>query len=78
VACRSGQGQVQNIGFSQYHHHDQTKALGPSNKNAVFDNGKDFAEHSKMDAAFNSTTYFPDPFASWQRGSNENFNGLLR
>ena len=40
--------------------------------------GKEFAEHSRIDAALNSTTYFADPFASWQRGSNENFNGLLR
>jgi IS30 family transposase len=44
----------------------------------TFDNGKEFAQHSKIDAAINSTTYFADPFASWQRGSNENFNGLLR
>jgi IS30 family transposase len=44
----------------------------------TFDNGKEFAGHKTIDAALNSTTYFADPFASWQRGSNENFNGLLR
>ena len=47
-------------------------------KTLTFDNGKEFAEHSRIDAALNSITYFADPFASWQRGSNENFNGLLR
>jgi IS30 family transposase len=50
----------------------------PLVKTLTFDNGKEFAEHSRIDAALNSTTYFADPFASWQRGSNENFNGLLR
>jgi IS30 family transposase len=40
--------------------------------------GKEFAEHARIDRALQSTTYFADPFASWQRGSNENFNGLLR
>ncbi len=44
----------------------------------TFDNGKEFAEHSRIDTALQSTTYFADPFTSWQRGSNENFNGLLR
>jgi IS30 family transposase len=53
-------------------------AVTPLVKTLTFDNGKEFAQHSKIDAALNSTTYFADPFASWQRGSNENFNGLLR
>ena len=40
--------------------------------------GKEFAEHARIDEALGSKTYFADPFSSWQRGSNENFNGLLR
>ncbi|BDX21832.1 IS30 family transposase [Polynucleobacter sp. TUM22923] len=47
-------------------------------KTLTYDNGKEFAEHARIDTALQSTTYFADPFASWQRGSNENFNGLLR
>jgi len=43
-----------------------------------YDNGKEFADHAVVDEALKSTAYFADPFASWQRGSNENFNGLLR
>jgi IS30 family transposase len=50
----------------------------PLVKTLTFDNGKEFAEHRGIDTALQSTTYFADPFASWQRGSNENFNGLLR
>ena len=44
----------------------------------TYDNGKEFADHAVVDDALKSTAYFADPFASWQRGSNENFNGLLR
>lgn len=47
-------------------------------KKITFDNGKEFAEHSRIDKAIQSTTYFADLIATWQRGSNENFNGLLR
>jgi len=52
--------------------------LSPLVKTLTFDNGKEFAEHVRIDQSLKSTTYFADPFASWQRGSNENFNGLLR
>ena len=44
----------------------------------TYDNGKEFCGHAKIDEALGSTGYFARPFASWERGSNENFNGLLR
>jgi IS30 family transposase len=56
----------------------QLNPVTPLVKTLTFDNGKEFAEHARIDTALKSTTYFADPFASWQRGSNENFNGLLR
>ena len=47
-------------------------------KTLTFDNGKEFAAHEQIDAALGCTSYFARPYASWERGSNENFNGLLR
>jgi transposase, IS30 family len=42
------------------------------------DNGKEFTMHQVVDAALGCTSYFADPYCSWQRGSNENANGLVR
>ena len=47
-------------------------------KTLTFDNGKEFAGHAYIDQQLQSTAYFARPFASWERGSNENLNGLLR
>jgi len=47
-------------------------------KTLTYDNGKEFAAHIQIDQALNSTSYFARPFASWEPGSNENLNGLLR
>lgn len=47
-------------------------------KTLTYDNGKEFCGHARIDDALNSTGYFARPFASWERGSNENLNGLLR
>jgi len=44
----------------------------------TFDNGLEFARHGEIDHALESTSYFADPYASWQRGTNENTNGLVR
>ncbi|WP_435236853.1 IS30 family transposase [Psychromonas sp. PT13] len=42
------------------------------------DNGKEFAYHEMMSEYLDCGVYFADPYCSWQRGLNENTNGLLR
>ena len=42
------------------------------------DNGKEFAFHEQVAKALDCDVYFADPYCSWQRGLNENTNGLLR
>ena len=42
------------------------------------DNGKEFAEHQRLETDLNTTVYFADPYSAWQRGTNENTNGLIR
>ncbi len=42
------------------------------------DNGKEFAYHEEMTKSLGANVYFADPYCSWQRGLNENTNGLLR
>jgi IS30 family transposase len=44
----------------------------------TLDNGKEFAEHQRITDKLGTDVYFADPYASWQRGLNENTNGLLR
>jgi transposase, IS30 family len=47
-------------------------------KTMTFDNGKEFAEHSRLGKQLALAIYFAKPYAAWQRGTNENTNGLLR
>jgi IS30 family transposase len=42
------------------------------------DNGKEFCEHELIAAALQARIYFAHPYASWERGLNENTNGLIR
>ena len=44
----------------------------------TFDNGKEFAEHQRLATRLNIAVYFARPYCAWQRGTNENTNGLLR
>ena len=58
-----------------------TRLLRPHKRKChtvTFDNGKEFAEHEKIAAELNVDIYFAHPYHSWERGLNENSNGLLR
>ena len=42
------------------------------------DNGKEFARHEEIGRLLGLAVYFAHPYSSWERGTNENTNGLLR
>jgi IS30 family transposase len=44
----------------------------------TFDNGKEFANHQSIAKKLQAEVYFAHPYASWERGTNENTNGLIR
>ena len=58
------------------------KRLGPLPKGAkrtlTLDNGPEHARHEKIAGAIGIRCYFCDPYSAWQRGTNENINGLIR
>ena len=44
----------------------------------TFDRGKEFAHHKDIEEETGAKVYFANPYASWERGTNENTNGLIR
>ncbi len=44
----------------------------------TFDNGKEFTEHEEIAQALEADIYFTHPYSSWERGTNENTNKLIR
>lgn len=44
----------------------------------TFDNGTEFHDYERLERLFGVTCYFATPYHSWERGSNENLNGLVR
>lgn len=50
----------------------------PYIKTITSDNGKEFAEHKLVSETLNIDYFFARPYHSWERGSNENLNGLIR
>jgi transposase, IS30 family len=47
-------------------------------RSVTFDNGSEFTEHRRLTDTLNLAVYFAEPYKAWQRGANENANGLLR
>ena len=58
-----------------------TKAMTPHAAKVhtlTYDNGKEFASHQKISDGLEAQGYFAHPYHSWERGLNENTNGLIR
>ncbi len=50
----------------------------PLRKTLTYDRGKEMAEHERLAQQLAIRVFFADPHSPWQRGTNENTNGLLR
>lgn len=52
--------------------------MKPQVKSITYDNGKEFTQHERVNTQIKCQSYFAQPYHSWERGTNENTNGLLR
>lgn len=55
-----------------------TRVPAPLRKTLTYDRGKEMAEHERLAQRLAIRVFFADPHSPWQRGTNENTNGLLR
>ena len=54
------------------------KTIEHKQLSVTHDNGTGFARHARLRDEPGMATYFADPYSSWQRGGNENRNGMIR
>jgi transposase, IS30 family len=54
------------------------RPLAEKVKTITSDNGREFANHQSVEKKLKAYFYFAPPFAAWERGTNENTNGLVR
>ena len=57
---------------------DLLTPIGRTSHTVTLDNGKEFSGHDKIAKSLNIDIYFAHPYSSWERGLNENTNGLIR
>lgn len=59
--------------------YDAMRRMPPEKRRTqTFDNGREFARHETIADRLRVSVYFAHPYSSWERGTNENTNGLLR
>jgi transposase, IS30 family len=58
--------------------HRQMKPVAPMVYTVTFDNGKEFTHHKVIAQGLDTKIFFAKPYHSWERGLNENTNGLVR
>jgi IS30 family transposase len=56
----------------------QMLSVVDSRHTVTLDNGREFSHHEQLSAALGCKIYFARPYHSWERGANENVNGLIR
>lgn len=61
---------------AQLHMFGQLPAV--ARHSTTLDNGRENHQHGKLQSKLGMQSYFADPYSSWQRGTNENTNGLVR
>ncbi|HCP32521.1 TPA: IS30 family transposase [Candidatus Acetothermia bacterium] len=71
VACKTAAAVGAAIVAGLTPHKDRVHTL-------TYDNGKELAEHEQIAKALGVDIYFAHPYSSWERGVNENTNGLIR
>jgi len=54
------------------------KSIKAQVKTITFDNGLEFSDHETIASGLEADIYFAHPYSSWERGINENTNGLIR
>ena len=57
---------------------DLLKPVADSSHTITGDNGKEFAEHQRIANELGIDFFFAHPYSAWERGANENMNGLVR
>ena len=73
---RTGKMQTQTVCQAAARRYATTPAA--LRKTLTLDNGKEFAEHERLEVEAALKIYFAKPYSAWQRGTNENTNGLVR
>ena len=61
------------LALERFRHIPKTK-----HKTIILDNNIEFADCDRLEKVSGMTIYFAYPYHSWERGTNENWNGLLR